>query len=241
MPENQKDVLCDDPAAVPEYLFGRKGNAMTDKRAGPSVRIQRNAQARRRQILAAASSLIQEKGYGATSLDAVVERAGCSKSAIYEFFGGKEGLISALSDDIVEELSLALSGFADAPPDLDRVLQSYAEHAMTLILDEKHIAIVRVVVSEVWRFPKLGEAYFERGPAAVQTHFAEFLTRQTALGNIAIADPARASRHFWGLMLWDDLHARLVGAREAPDPGEIQIHARRVVTTFLQLYGTQGQ
>ena len=109
IPENQKDVLCDDPAAVPEYPFGRKGNAMTDKRAGPSVRIQRNAQVRRRQILAAASSLIQEKGYGATSLDAVVERAGCSKSAIYEFFGGKEGLISALSDDIVEELSLALS------------------------------------------------------------------------------------------------------------------------------------
>ena len=107
--------------------------------------------------------------------------------------------------------------------------------------DEKHIAIVRVVVSEVWRFPKLGEAYFERGPAAVQTHFAEFLTRQTALGNIAIADPARASRHFWGLMLWDALHARLVGAREAPDPGAIQIHARRVVTTFLQLYATQGQ
>ncbi len=170
-----------------------------------------------------------------------MERAGCSKSAIYEFFGSKEGLISALSDGIVDELSRALSELADAHVDVERALQSYAEQALTLILDERHIAIVRVVVSEVWRFPQLGAAYFERGPAAVQKQLTAFLTRQNGLGNLAIENPARASRHFWGLMLWDDLHARLVGVRDALEPGEIGDHASQVVATFLQLYGTGNQ
>ncbi len=218
-----------------------EGNAMTDRTVEQSVRVQRNARARRRQILAAAASLIQEKGYGGTSLDAVVERAGCSKSAIYEFFGSKEGLISALSDGIVEELSRALSGFAEAHVDAERALQSYAEQALTLILDEKHIAIVRVVVSEVWRFPKLGVAYFQRGPAAVQKQLAGFLAAQNALGNLTIENPALASRHFWGLMLWDDLHARLVGVRDPLQRGEVGDHARQVVATFLQLYGTRSE
>jgi AcrR family transcriptional regulator len=69
------------------------------------------SQAKRAAILAAAAELITEHGYDGTSLDAVVERAACSKSAVYELFGNKEGVLSALTEDIALELTRALEAF----------------------------------------------------------------------------------------------------------------------------------
>lgn len=48
-----------------------------------------------------------ENGYGATTLDAIVERAGCSKPAVYEYFGHKQGLISALAVELTRKTTMS--------------------------------------------------------------------------------------------------------------------------------------
>lgn len=192
---------------------------------------------RREKILKAAGELIVKKGYRGTSLDAVVERAGCSKSAIYEYFGSKEGMLAALSEDIVHELSLTLFKYGHAELPLDEALVDYARKAMELVLDERHVAVIRVIVSEVWRFPKLGYSYYQLGPKAVQRQFADFLEIGARDGRLDIDDPAEASRIFWAILLWDSLHGRLVGAVESLDPDQIDVMARRAVARFMQLFG----
>jgi AcrR family transcriptional regulator len=59
----------------------------------PRVRVPR-AQ-REEQILTAAEQVFAERGFHATSMDEVAERVGVTKPLIYEYFGSKEGLLSA--------------------------------------------------------------------------------------------------------------------------------------------------
>src|SRR5258708_28499552 len=51
--------------------------------------------ARRQAILEAAREVFLERGYGDSTVDAVVERAGGSKATVYALFGNKEGLFSS--------------------------------------------------------------------------------------------------------------------------------------------------
>ena len=65
--------------------------------------MQRRTQAQRRtetraRLLAAARRTFAGYGYHATSLDRVSENAGCTKGAVYDHFGSKEGLFLALLD-----------------------------------------------------------------------------------------------------------------------------------------------
>jgi AcrR family transcriptional regulator len=59
---------------------------------------ERRAQTRAR-LLAAAREVFAERGYNGASLELVSEHAGCTKGALYDHFGSKEGLLLALVDE----------------------------------------------------------------------------------------------------------------------------------------------
>lgn len=66
--------------------------------------MRRRTQAERRAItrgrlLAAARRTFAERGYHAASVELVSEQAGCTKGALYDHFGSKEGLFLALLDE----------------------------------------------------------------------------------------------------------------------------------------------
>lgn len=77
------------------------GTARSPQRPGtsPSPRGTRMPRAQREeQILAVAEAVFAERGYQATTMEEVAERVGVTKPLIYEYFGSKEGLLSACID-----------------------------------------------------------------------------------------------------------------------------------------------
>lgn len=68
-------------------------------------------------LLAAARGLFATEGYAATSLDAVCERAGVTKGALYHHFAGKQQLFSAVytreQQRLAEIISVAYLAVAD--------------------------------------------------------------------------------------------------------------------------------
>lgn len=60
---------------------------------------ERRAQETREMILEAAAGLFASRGYGQTSIDAVIAEAGLSKGAFYHHFESKEALLAALLED----------------------------------------------------------------------------------------------------------------------------------------------
>lgn len=60
------------------------------------------ATARRAQLLEVGRAIFAKKGYEATSVEDIAERAKVSKPVIYEHFGGKEGLYAVIVDREME-------------------------------------------------------------------------------------------------------------------------------------------
>jgi AcrR family transcriptional regulator len=62
------------------------------------------ADQKREQILRAAADLLLERGYAGVSVDEVVARAGGSKTNVYTYFGGKDGLFAAVMQRFCDEI-----------------------------------------------------------------------------------------------------------------------------------------
>ncbi len=67
------------------------------RRYRSQLRAEQAAQTRLR-ILEASGELFAERGYGATTIDAVAARAGVAVDTVYAIFGTKKGMLSALID-----------------------------------------------------------------------------------------------------------------------------------------------
>jgi AcrR family transcriptional regulator len=67
------------------------------------------AAARRAQLIEVGRSAFAQKGYQATSVEEIAERAKVSKPIVYEHFGGKEGLYAVIVDREVEHVVAMIS------------------------------------------------------------------------------------------------------------------------------------
>ena len=78
---------------------------------------EQRAQASRDKILAAAESLILEKGVANLTLDAVAASAGVSKGGLLYHFASKEAVMIALVERLVASVEVDLQRAYDAEPD----------------------------------------------------------------------------------------------------------------------------
>lgn len=83
------------------------------RRVYDSPRRREQARETRRAILSAAEALFVERGYVATTIDAVAARAKVSPESVFSIFGSKRSLLAELVD-------VSISGDVDAPPILEQ-------------------------------------------------------------------------------------------------------------------------
>ncbi|MBM4044388.1 MAG: TetR/AcrR family transcriptional regulator [Planctomycetes bacterium] len=79
----------------------------------------------KRKIAAVAAKLFAQKGFAATSIREIEEKAGVGRPMIYYYFGDKQGLYTALLNEAVEPLSKQMIGVAEQslpPPDKIRAI-----------------------------------------------------------------------------------------------------------------------
>jgi AcrR family transcriptional regulator len=86
----------------------------------------------RERLLRAAAELFARKGVDAVSVDAIADGAGRTSGALYDHFGGKQGLISALVDTMRNELAAAIGGESGTSDDparrIDAIWRNFADH-----------------------------------------------------------------------------------------------------------------
>jgi AcrR family transcriptional regulator len=86
---------------------------------------------RKREILDAALELFGERGFAATGIDAIGERAGIHGPNIYKHFSGKGELLATLIDEAMDHL-LELTGGEPGDPsaELDRLIDGHIAFAL---------------------------------------------------------------------------------------------------------------
>lgn len=70
----------------------------------PRKRVRMTGQQRRAQLLDVARVRFAQRGFDATSVEEIAEKAGVSKPVVYEHFGGKEGMYAVIVDREVQQL-----------------------------------------------------------------------------------------------------------------------------------------
>ncbi len=116
--------------------------------------------ARREAILAAALDEFSERGFAATRLDDIARRAGVAKGTIYLYFSDKESLFQELVRAMLAPLVSALEAMGSVDMPLPALAEHMADMFVREIYETRRKDVIRLMISEGRRFPKLAEFYY---------------------------------------------------------------------------------
>jgi TetR/AcrR family transcriptional regulator, mexJK operon transcriptional repressor len=192
-------------------------------------------------ILAGAERAFLAGGFGAVTMDAIAREAGVSKATVYAHFAGKEELFGAVVAHVSERRFHGFSAEALDPLDIAASLTTIAARFLDLVLSPEAIALNRIIIGEVTRFPMLGEVFWEAGPARTRVQIEAFLRRAAAAGSLALADARLAAEQFVALAR-GEIHLRSLLRLENPgDPAAIAAAVTSTVGLFLRAFAGPGK
>lgn len=195
---------------------------------------------RRSAMLEAAATVFFEQGYSATSIDAIIGRLGGSKRNIYNEFGNKEGLFTALVSETSDKALSALTAESIEGHDIRETLLEFGRRLLAIYMSPTLIGVYRTIMTEGTRFPDLAKAFFDRGPGRASARLAEVLEEAKARHEIDVDDCKMAADLFVG-MLRDNHHLQVVlGLRPPPAPAEAEAVVVAAVTIFLSGIGRRS-
>jgi AcrR family transcriptional regulator len=170
----------------------RAGDTVGGSATRPSRRAKRPAAdtrkaraARREAILTAALDEFSERGFAATRLEDVARRAGVAKGTIYLYFRDKESLFQELVRAMLTPLvgTIEAMGAADLP--LDTLAGHIADLFVREVYETRRKDVVRLMISEGRRFPKLAEFYYREVLSRIIAAVRALLARAAARGEVA--------------------------------------------------------
>ena len=172
-------------------------------------RLRPRGQTRRAQILDAATKVFVENGYGAATIDLVVSRAGASKATVYSFFGGKEGLFTAIIEERAERILAALPHVGIDHVDVRSTLTEIGRRYMRVAMSPDAIGLYRLILAEGVRFPELARTFYRIGPERVSERVASLLRAWRRHRLITVDDAYLAAVQFLDAVR-GELHLRAV-------------------------------
>ena len=138
----------------------------------------------REAILAAALEEFSARGFAATRLDDVAQRAGVAKGTIYLYFRDKESLFQ----ELVRAMLSPLVGVIEAAPLRDMPIRAVAEMIIDVFVNEiygtRRKDVIRLTLAEGPRFPKIAEFYYREVIGRVLPVMRALLTRAVERGEL---------------------------------------------------------
>lgn len=190
-------------------------------------------------ILAAARRKFLASGFGAVSMDAIAREAGASKATLYAYFASKEELFGAMVARESERYARDFSSGQLDPRDPAGSLTIIADRFLRLLMSPDVVAMNRIIIGEVERFPALAEVFWQAGPERVRFQVEGFLRRAVEQGTLDIPDTRLAAEQFASLVRGEIHLQRLLGLGKN-DSKTLALAARNAVATFTRAFGTQA-
>lgn len=206
-------------------------------RAQPVAATREDPRGKAEAVLTAAERAFLAAGFGAVTMDAIARDANVSKATVYAHYSGKEELFGAVVARLSERRFHGFSVEALDPREIEASLTTIAARFLDLVLSPEAIALNRIIIGEVTRFPALGAVFWEAGPERTRMQIESFLRRAAAAGSLAVPDPRLAAEQFIALAR-GEIHLRSLLRLEDPgDPAGLSAAASRAVATFLRAFG----
>lgn len=189
------------------------------------------------QVLEGARQVFMADGFEGASVDDIARAAEVSKATLYSYFPDKRLLFLEVAttecvrqaDDAIHKIDLT------APP--RDVLCHVGRHFLTFITSRLGQQIFRMCVSEADRFPDIGRAFYNSGPALIRAEMVRYFEQAIARDELVIEDLVLAADQFAELCKADIWLRLMFGVSERVDAQEIARVVDGAVETFLARYG----
>ncbi|HTK80616.1 MAG TPA: TetR/AcrR family transcriptional regulator [Rhizomicrobium sp.] len=128
--------------------------------ADTELRWRRRKRARPQEILEAALAVFAEKGFSATRMDDIAQRAGVTKGTIYLYFDSKEEVFKSLVRESIGETIARVSENATAFQGSARELLVFVIRAIGGFLrTSDRVVLPKIILAEAGNFPELLRFY----------------------------------------------------------------------------------
>ena len=200
-----------------------------------SLRARKKRETRRR-VIAAAKSLLKEKGYESTTVEDIAEKAQISRMTFFNYFSGKEKLLEALATEIFAENEAVLECILASAATIDEHLPQELEELLELII--RYRGFLTVVLKYTRLFSNY--YYFNTTSADIESETpARYYQSQFQLVNQAqaagsIRNDIPTSEIFYSyLALRNDVVGRWL-MQKNPSGEVLKRHFRMAMAIFLQ-------
>jgi len=139
---------------------------------------------RRDSILAAALDEFSARGFEAARLDDVARRAGVAKGTIYLYFRDKETLFQELVRAMLTPVIGTIEAMSAANLPLAVLADRIVELFVREVYETRRKDVIRLIISEGRRFPKLAEFYYREVLARIITAVRSLLRHAAERGEI---------------------------------------------------------
>ena len=149
----------------------------------------RRKEARPSELTAAALALFVEKGFAATRLEDIAQRAGVSKGTLYLYFDSKEALFKAVIQEgvvpvVLEGEAIAAQHQGSAFDLLDRLLDNWWQG----VGGTDYAGIPKLMIAEARNFPEVARFYYEHVIRRGRALIGDALTRGMERGEFRRMD-----------------------------------------------------
>jgi len=195
---------------------------------------------RQREVLSVVLELMVEEGDG-FSMAKVARRAKCSKETLYNWFGDRDGLLTATVQwqasrvvmPVMQAEGLSREAFENG-------LTEFAMSWLTVITGDVSIALNRAAVSHAGSGKtNLGAIVLLNGPFAMAMRLGSIFKIGQSAGLISYKDEREVFKTFFGLVVGDVQIRALLGDAIKPKKSEIQKSAALAAGQFLRLYASK--
>lgn len=209
------------PAPAPDSPRRRSGGR-------PS---QAEALKRDERLVEIAAAMFMERGFDATTIDAVAEAASVGKATVYARYRDKAELFAAVLRRQIDRWFPRDEPAVPTDARLDDVLLDIARRMLATALTPEAVAISRIIMSQAVRFPDLARLVHTEGSQRKVASLSELLRVYAAKGEIAVEDPEMAAELFTSLVIGRQTRLAILGIEV--DRAHLDRRLRAAVALFL--------
>lgn len=192
------------------------------------------------QVLEGARVVFMRDGFEGASVDDIARAAGVSKATLYSYVPDKRLLFSEVARIECDRQASAAIAVIDPEATAEQALLTIADRVVRFFLSDFGTQMFRICVAEAYRFPDLGERFYESGPALLRARMGVVLSRYIERGVLEIDDMDMAASHFGELCKSDLFVRKLCGVATEFSEQDIARVVASVVRMFLARYGVRA-
>jgi TetR/AcrR family transcriptional regulator, mexJK operon transcriptional repressor len=183
-------------------------------------------------LLKTAAELFFSRGFEATSIDAIAQKAGVAKRFIYARYADKSELFIAAIARTIQDRAGPLLDFELPDEPAETGLLKFAHCMINIALAPEALSIFRMVLNEAPRFPNLAKLDTERNRHKGLRAIERVLRFYEQRGEVVVDDGDVQAELFFTLTVRPAQFRALVLGPE-PNPAQQEARLRAAVRLFL--------